>query len=74
MTTDAAYRTGDFPRGWTLQTSDDGTRWRTAASGTGSGHLTTIDLPRTTRARFLRVVSTASSGSWWSVADLRLYA
>jgi hypothetical protein len=24
-------------------------------------------------ARYLRVVSTAASSSWWSVADLRVY-
>ncbi len=25
-------------------------------------------------ARFLRVTSTAAAGTWWSIADLRLYA
>jgi len=45
---------------------------RTLASGAGTGQLTTIDVPRT-RARYLRMVSTGSADSWWSVADLRLY-
>jgi glucosylceramidase len=69
---DTGASTGDYARAWRLEVSDDGTRWRALASGTGSGQLTTIDVPRT-RARYLRVVSTGSSGSWWSVADLRLY-
>ncbi len=69
---DTGASTGDFPRSWTLQVSNDASGWRTLASGTGTGQLTTIDVPRT-HARYLRVVSTGSADSWWSVADLRLY-
>jgi glucosylceramidase len=29
-------------------------------------------VPRT-RARYLRLTSTGTSGSWWSLADVRLY-
>jgi glucosylceramidase len=70
---DTGASTGDYPRAWRLEASNDGSRWRTLAQGTGSGQLTTIDVPRT-RARYLRLVLTGSSGSWWSVADLRLYS
>ena len=63
---------GDFPRGYELSTSRDGVTWTTAASGSGSGQLTTIDFPPTT-ARHLRVTQTASAPQWWSVADLRVY-
>ena len=69
---DTGASTGDYARSWTLQVSDDASRWRTLASGTGTGQLTTIDVPRT-HARYLRVVSTGSVDNWWSVADLRLY-
>jgi glucosylceramidase len=69
---DTGASTGDFPRSWTLQVSNDASGWRTLAGGTGTGQLTTIDVPRT-HARYLRVVSTGSADSWWSVADLRLY-
>jgi glucosylceramidase len=69
---DTGASTGDYARSWTLQANDDATGWRTLASGTGTGQLTTIDVPRT-HARYLRVVSTGSADSWWSVADLRLY-
>lgn len=41
------------------------------ARGQGTGPVTTVALPRTT-ARYLRIVSTESSGSWWSVAELNL--
>ena len=69
---DTGASTGDFARSWTLQVSNDAGGWRTLASGTGTGQLTTIDVPRT-HARYLRVVSTGSADNWWSVADLRLY-
>ncbi|MGX6608373.1 discoidin domain-containing protein [Micromonosporaceae bacterium Da 78-11] len=63
---------GDYARAWTLSASLDGTTWRTVTSGTGTGQLTTVDVPRT-RARYLRISADAGSGSWWRIADLRLY-
>jgi glucosylceramidase len=69
---DSGGNLGDFARGWRLEASGDGVTWRTIATGTSTGQLTDVDVPRT-RARSLRVTSTASSGSWWSIADIRLY-
>ncbi|MFG3137479.1 discoidin domain-containing protein [Streptomyces sp. NPDC048211] len=69
---DSGDSLGDYARGWQLSVSDDGRRWRTVGSGTGTGQLTTVDLPLT-GARFLRVTQTGSSDSWWSLADVRLY-
>ncbi|MFC7759595.1 discoidin domain-containing protein [Catellatospora bangladeshensis] len=69
---DSGGNLGDYPRGWQLSASDDGTTWRTLATGTGVAQLTNVDLPRTT-ARHLRITSTAAAGNWWSIADLRLY-
>jgi glucosylceramidase len=63
---------GDYARGWELSASTDGTSWRILAGGAGTGQLTNVDV-RTTRARYLRITSTGGSGSWWSIADLRLY-
>jgi glucosylceramidase len=40
-------------------------------SATGSGQITTVDLTAGP-ARYVRLEQTGSSGSWWSVADLRL--
>lgn len=70
---DSGGNLGDFARGWELSVSTDGTRWRRLAAGVGTGQLTLVDVPRT-RARFLRVSTTAAAGNWWSIADLRLYA
>jgi glucosylceramidase len=69
---DTGADTNDFPRGYTLSTSADGTHWTEAATGAGHGQLTTIDIPATA-ARFLRVAQTATAPQWWSVADVRVY-
>ncbi|MBG0568392.1 discoidin domain-containing protein [Actinoplanes aureus] len=69
---DSGGNLGDYARGWELSVSVDGVRWRTVAAGQGSGQLTNVDLPLT-RARHLRITTTAASENWWSVADLRLY-
>jgi glucosylceramidase len=70
---DTGVDMGDFPRGYALYTSIDGTSWSAAsATGAGEGQLTTIDIPAT-EARFLRVVQTATAPQWWSVADIRIY-
>ena len=72
VSVDSGGNLGDYARAWRLEASADGVTWRTLATGTGTGQLTDIDVPRT-RARHLRITSTGSSGSWWSVADVRLY-
>jgi glucosylceramidase len=70
---DSGGNIGDYARGGELAVSDNGTDWRILASGFGVGQLTTVDVPRT-RARYLRITSTASAGNWWRIADVRLYA
>jgi glucosylceramidase len=72
VSVDSGGNLGDFARAWTLEASDDGITWRTLATGASTGQLTEIDVPRT-RARWLRITNTGTSGSWWSVADVRLY-
>lgn len=69
---DAGGFAGDYVRGWQLATSNDGTTWRTIASGEGKGQLTTIDV-RPTNTRHLRITATGTAGNYWSIADLRLY-
>jgi glucosylceramidase len=70
---DTGVSTGDYPRGYTIATSADGVNWTTAvAAGQGTGQFTTADLSGAP-VRYLRLTLTASSGSWWSVADVRAY-
>ena len=65
---------GDFLRRYTVQVSNDGRTWTDIAMGPGRPSLTgemVIALPSTT-ARYLRLVSGATAGSWWSIHELNL--
>ena len=65
--------TGEYPRGYTVATSADGVNASTAvASGQGTGQFTTVNR-RGAPVRYVCITLTASSGSWWSVADVRAY-
>ncbi|GAA3079748.1 glucosylceramidase [Kribbella aluminosa] len=69
---DSGGNVGDFAPGFDVAVSNDGSSWRTVASGTSNSQLTTVAL-RPTRARYVRVTQTGSAGNWWSLADLRIY-
>ena len=69
---DSGDNLGDFARSYAVEVSLDGRRWRTVAEGQATGQLTTVQV-RPTLARHLRITSTGTAGSWWSIADVRLY-
>lgn len=69
---DSGGNAGDYAQGWQVSTSFDGTTWRPLASGMGTGQLTNVDV-KPTRARYIRISSTATSDHWWTLADVRLY-
>ena len=71
---DTGASTGDYPRGYTVQTSTNGTDWNTALpDGQGTGQFTTIDLPGNA-IQYVRITLTAAApNDWWSVADVRAY-
>ena len=70
---DTGASTGDFPVGYAVTVSFDGTDWSApVATGSGSGQITAISLDGRP-VRYVRVTLTASSSSWWSVADIRAY-
>ncbi|TDO54850.1 glucosylceramidase [Kribbella sp. VKM Ac-2527] len=70
---DSGGNQGDYAASWQLAYSNDGITWRPLATGTSNGQLTNIDVTPT-RARYLRITSTATSDHWWTLADLRLYS
>jgi glucosylceramidase len=69
---DTGVNLGDYPRGYTVTVSSDGANWTPAATGSGTGQFTTVPLSGA-RIRYVRLTLTDSSGSWWSVADVRAY-
>lgn len=71
---DAGPNDGDYPRGYNVYVSADGTNWGTAiANGTGIGQKVQISFPAQV-FRYLKVEQTGtSSTNWWSIAELRVY-
>src|SRR4029077_13312124 len=70
---DTGTSTGDYPRGYTVTTSTDGVTLSPAVpSAAGTSQFTTVPLTGAP-VRYVRITLTASSGSWFSVADVRAY-
>jgi glucosylceramidase len=71
---DTGASTGDYPRGYAVQTSVNGTDWNTVvADGQGSGQFTTVDLAGKPIQYVRMTLTTADANDWWSVADVRAY-
>jgi glucosylceramidase len=71
---DTGVSTTDYPRGYAVQVSTDGTTWTTAVSdGQGTGQFTTVNL-NGRPIQDVRITLTATDANdWWSVADVRAY-
>ncbi len=63
----------DYPRGYRLSVSTDGTHWTVVRDGAGSGQLTTLKVPHNP-IRYVRATLTRPDGHWWQVADVRVYS
>jgi len=67
---------GDYARSYQILVSSNGTDWSTQtpiATGTGTGADINVVLANPVSARFVRIVQTGTSTSWWSIAELNLY-
>jgi hypothetical protein len=73
ITLDSGAHDQDYPHGYQLFVSLDGTNWGNAiASGNGSGQGVTISFAMQS-ARFVKVVLTVSASSWWSIYEFNVY-
>jgi hypothetical protein len=61
----------DYPRGYQVQVSQNGTTWSTVATGVGTFKATNINFPAV-GARYMRINQTGTSGSWWSIGELNV--
>ncbi len=65
---------GDYPRNYQVFVSNDGTTWGSpVATGQGSTDYTLIPLGQQS-ARYVKIVLTSSTGSWWSIAEFYAFA
>jgi beta-glucosidase-like glycosyl hydrolase len=71
ITLDSGTSTGDYARGYQVYLSNDGTSWGSAvAAGSPTTSPIVIGFPEQT-ARYVKVVQTGSSSSWWSIAEFK---
>ena len=70
---DNSNEAGDYPASYQVFVSNDGTNFGSAiATGNGSTGTTTIAFATQT-ARYIEVVLTATSTSWWSIDEFNVY-
>jgi len=69
---DAGSYANDYMRGYEIQVSQDGAQWTTVASGSNQQPAMLVTFPNQ-YARYVKLVQTGASSSWWSVTDLRVF-
>ena len=71
---DSTKSANDYPRGYKVEVSSDGTAWKQVQVGHGSGAVTDILFPPT-KAKFLKITQTGSVGGlFWSIHEIQLFA
>jgi mono/diheme cytochrome c family protein len=80
VTFDAQASAGDWPRGWELTVSDDGTTWsKPLVKGESQKVAVTVldlKLPAGTTTRYVRLTQTSNgaTGNFWSINEVAVYA
>ncbi len=69
---DTSNNPNDYPRGYKVKVSNTGDYYRTAATGSGNGAVTTIDFDEE-NARFIWIKQTGSASNWWSIGEVNVY-
>ncbi len=62
----------DYARGYDVEVSTNASTWATVASCAGSSTPETVTFTAQ-KARYIKVVLTASADKWWSIDELNLY-
>ncbi len=60
---------GDYPRGYTVQVSNNGSTWTQVAAGAGTFKATNINFTPVS-AQYVRVNQTGTAAQWWSVGEM----
>lgn len=71
---EAANFTGDYPRGYKVEVSENGTSWETASTGTSTIQNIYVQLPNIYFKRYVKITQTGNaSNNYWSIAEFNLY-
>lgn len=63
----------DYPRNYTVYTSDDAQSWKRLTSGQGKKELTKISFPKV-KTRYIKIVQNGAGGNYWSIQELQIYS
>jgi aryl-phospho-beta-D-glucosidase BglC (GH1 family) len=63
----------DYPRGFSVETSLNGTTWSPAATGIAYGWKRPISIAPTT-ARYIRITQTGVAPQWWTIDEVTVYS
>ena len=74
LTLDATGSANDYPQGYEVYVSFDGGSWgKPVVTGKGTEPLTEIKFTKPVRTRFVKILQTGSSDSWfWSIHELKV--
>jgi mono/diheme cytochrome c family protein len=72
LTLDTATSRGDWPRGWKIETSANGTEWdKPILEGKSETNVTEFLLPKPVTTKFIRITDTGEvKGLYWSIHEL----
>jgi hypothetical protein len=72
ITMNSAATANNYPRGYQVFVSNDGTTWGSAiATGAGTSDIVSVIFPVQT-ARYIKVNQTGTAGNWWSIYDFNV--
>ena len=71
---DSSSSTGDYAHGADVFISSDATNWTKVAALTATGQQVEAVSFAPQTARYIKVVNTGSSGTWWSIAEFNVYS
>jgi len=74
LTLDATGSANDYPQGYEVYVSFDGGSWgKPVVTGKGTEPVTEIKFTKPVRTRFVKILQTGSSDSWfWSIHELKV--
>ena len=71
LTLDAGTSSTEYPRGYQVQISNNGSAWSTVTSGTGTTALITINFAAVT-AKLIKINQTATNSTPWSIQEMNI--
>ncbi len=73
IVSDSTGNPNDYPRGYIVRGSDNGTTYTNITSGTGVDFLTDIILPAPVTYQYVQIEQTGSStANWWSIHEINI--